>query len=188
LITLTLSEPFIMKSDQEFVYVALGSNLGDREAVFAQVIDAMEAEPTIELRAASPVFETDPFGPGVQGRYLNAVLHIATARAPLALLDWLQGIEVALGRDRSDVSKRWAARVIDLDILFYGKLCLESERLVIPHPRAHERSFVLMPMAELAPEYEHPKLGETIGTLAQSLADQGSVRLHSGPSNWPAND
>jgi 2-amino-4-hydroxy-6-hydroxymethyldihydropteridine diphosphokinase len=174
-----------MKSGAEIVYVAMGSNLGDRAAVFAAVLRDIQADSDLELLASSPVFETDPVGPGEQGAYLNAAISLQTALTPLELLERLQRIELAHGRDRSDAAERWGPRVIDLDILFYGDRCIETPRLVVPHPRAHERSFVLAPMAALAPDLTHPGLGRSMRALLDSLPDLESARLAPSPPGWP---
>jgi len=182
-----------MRDGGEVVFVALGANLGDREATFAAVVRTLEREPDLLLLAASPVYETDPIGPGDQGPYLNAVLGLRSWLAPLELLGRLQQIEVMLGRDRGRNSVRWGARTIDLDLLFYGDRCIELPELVVPHPRAHERAFVLMPLAELAPSFVHPRIGATIEAIALSLLDTQHGTPHDAehvrrlrrPAGWP---
>lgn len=174
-----------MRSGGEVAYVAVGSNLGDREAILAAVIRSIDAEPEIHLLAASPVFETDPFGPGDQDCYLNAAVCVRTWYSPQELLGRLQRIEFALGRDRSPSAQRWGARRVDLDILFFGDRCIESPELVVPHPRAHERAFVMTPMAELAPDFAHPILGSTMLALARDRPDPETVRPWPRPAGWP---
>ena len=104
-----------MRDGGELVFVAVGANLGDREATFAAVVRALEAELDLLLLGASTVYETDPIGPPGQGAYLNAVLGLRSWLAPLALLHRLQSIEAALGRDRARQSQRWGPRTVDLD-------------------------------------------------------------------------
>jgi 2-amino-4-hydroxy-6-hydroxymethyldihydropteridine diphosphokinase len=174
-----------MREGGELVFVAVGANLGDREATFAAVVRALETEPDLLLLAASTVYETDPVGPGEQGPYLNAVLGLRSWLAPLELLRCLQRIEAILGRDRSPSAVRWGARTLDLDLLFYGERVIELPELVVPHPRAHERAFVLMPLAELAPALIHPRLGATIEAIAASIFDSQSVRPRRRPAGWP---
>ncbi|MAG30374.1 MAG: 2-amino-4-hydroxy-6-hydroxymethyldihydropteridine diphosphokinase [Deltaproteobacteria bacterium] len=174
-----------MRSSGEIVYVAVGANLGDREVTFARVIHAVERTPQVLLLAASPVFESEPVGPSGQGPYLNAVLELRTWLGPRELLADLQSIEETLGRDRRRESQRWGPRPVDLDILFYGDRCIEVEDLVIPHPRAHERAFVMTPMAEIASAFLHPKLGIAIGELARARPDRHEVRVLSRPPGWP---
>jgi 2-amino-4-hydroxy-6-hydroxymethyldihydropteridine diphosphokinase len=174
-----------MRSGGEIVYVAVGANLGDREAAFASVIRSIEAESELLLLAASPVFETDPIGPAGQGAYLNAALRLRSWLSPTGLLATLQGIERALGRERGAGAERWGPRTIDLDILFYGERCIEMPQLVVPHPRAHERAFVMRPMAELDPHLIHPRLGVTIAEIARTRPDAESVRSWPRPLGWP---
>ena len=175
-----------MREGGEIVYVAVGANLGDREATFASAIRCLEAESELLLLAASPVYETEPVGPGEQDPYLNAVLRLRSWLAPSELLATLQRIEQALGRDRRGESQRWGPRTIDLDIVLYGERCIEMPDLVVPHPRAHERAFVLRPLAELDPQRVHPRLGRTILEIARGRADLERVRRwHRPPPGWP---
>jgi 7,8-dihydro-6-hydroxymethylpterin-pyrophosphokinase len=113
------------------------------------------------------------------------VLGLRSWLAPLELLGRLQQIEAMLGRDRARTSVRWGPRTIDLDLLFYGDRCIELPELVVPHPRAHERAFVLVPLAELAPSFVHPRLGATIEEIALSLRDTEHVRRQRRPAGWP---
>lgn len=174
-----------MRKGGEVVYVAVGANLGDREATFTGTIRAIEAEPDLLLLSASPVFETEPIGPSGQGAYLNAVLQLRVWVAPTELLRRLQSIEIALGRDQGSESVRWGPRKIDLDILFFGDRCIDSPDLVVPHRRAHERIFVMAPMAEIAASFMHPKLGLSIGQIARSFPDSSGVRAWPSPAGWP---
>lgn len=167
------------------VFVALGSNLGPRERNLVDAVRAIEAEPQTELLAASSIFETEPVGPGDQGCYLNAAIRIRTQHAPLELLHLLQSIEAAAGRDRSEAAPRWSARPLDLDILYMGARCIAFPALSVPHPRAHERDFVLAPMSELAPDFEHPLLGATMAALWKSVARSTEVRPFPAPAGWP---
>ena len=174
-----------MRESGEIVYVALGANLGDREATFSAAIHAIGSESDLLLLAASPVFETEPLGPAGQGAYLNAVIQLRAWLGPIELLRRLQSIEIALGRDRRRAGPRWGPREIDLDILFFGDRCIESPDLVVPHMHAHERIFVMAPMAELAPSHVHPKIGVTIGQIARSFPDPEGVRACPSPRGWP---
>lgn len=174
-----------MRDGGELVFVAVGANLGDREATFAAVVRALEAELDLLLLGASTVYETDPVGPPGQGAYLNAVLGLRSWLSPLALLRRLQAIEAALGRDRTRATRRWGPRTVDLDILFFGDRCIELPDLTVPHPRAHERDFVLLPLVELAPALIHPRIGATIETIAGSFLDAENVRPWRRPAGWP---
>ncbi|MBJ22892.1 MAG: 2-amino-4-hydroxy-6-hydroxymethyldihydropteridine diphosphokinase [bacterium] len=171
----------------EIVYVAVGANLGDREATFASVIRSLDREADLLVLAASPVFETAPVGPLGQGAYLNAALELRSWLAPLDLLRRLQQIEGRLGRDRSPDAPRWGPRTIDLDLLFYGDRCIDLPDLVVPHPRAHERAFVMRPMAELAPGFRHPVMGIPIVEIARGRPDVDDVQLWPRPPGWPGN-
>jgi 2-amino-4-hydroxy-6-hydroxymethyldihydropteridine diphosphokinase len=131
-------------------FVALGSNLGDRAANLARARAALDSGP-LKLTAISSVYETEPWGPVAQGRYLNQVVRGMTELAPQALLAALFEIETQLGRDRRQ-EVRFGPRVIDLDVLLYGDLKIAEPDLEIPHPRLLERAFVLVPLAEIAPD------------------------------------
>lgn len=144
--------------------IAFGSNLGDRHAHLLAARQDLCASQGINCVAASSLYESQPCGgPGGQGLYLNAVIAIETTLDPLVLLQLLQGIESKHGRVRQE---RWAERTLDLDLLFYGDLVLQTETLTLPHARLHERAFVLLPCAEIAPEFLHPLYGQTILQLS----------------------
>lgn len=177
-----------MRAGGEIAYVAVGANLGDREETFARVIAELEGLSDVLVLSASSVFETAPLGTPGQSAYLNGVLALRSWLGPLDLLHGLQAIEAALGRDRSRESVRWGPRTIDLDLLFFGDRCLEVPELTVPHPRAHERAFVLTPLAEVAPEYRHPILGIEIAEMARAQADHESVRPWPRPTGWPGAD
>jgi 2-amino-4-hydroxy-6-hydroxymethyldihydropteridine diphosphokinase len=162
-------------------YVALGSNLGDREAHLRAAIAALAAHPEIRVEAVSTLYETAPVGPPPQGPYLNAVVRLRTRLAARALLARLLEIEAAAGRVRA--GQRWSARSLDLDLLLYGELLLDEPGLCLPHPRLHERAFVLEPLCELAPQLVHPRLGTSIAELARRVRDpQAVVAFRSDPS------
>ena len=131
-------------------FVALGSNLGDRAANLARARATLDGSP-LKVTARSSVYETEPWGPVAQGPYLNQVVRGSTELAPRALLAALFEIETRLGRDRSK-EVRFGPRVIDLDVLLYGDLAIAEPDLEIPHPRLLERAFVLVPLAEIAPD------------------------------------
>ncbi len=153
-------------------YIAFGSNLGDRRAHLLAARERLCTTAEIACLAASSLYESQPSGgPSGQGLYLNAVVAIDTVLAPLALLQLLQSIEKEHGRVR-DV--RWSERTLDLDLLFYNDLILLSERLTLPHPRLHERAFVLLPCAEIAPELLHPEYGRTMLQLSEAIDLSGT--------------
>jgi 2-amino-4-hydroxy-6-hydroxymethyldihydropteridine diphosphokinase len=146
------------------VYVALGSNLGDREGTIRRALELLEADGQIEVVAVSSLHETDPVGYLDQPRFLNGAAALRTQLAPRALLERLQDIERELGRDRS--GPRYGPRTIDLDLLFYGDETVDEPGLQIPHPRLAERRFVLEPLAELDGSLEVPGRGSVQALLA----------------------
>jgi len=151
-------------------YVALGSNLGDREATLRAALAGLAATPGCTLVATSRLYETEPVGPP-QGAYLNAVAALDTTLAAPALLTRLFELERAAGRERS--GERNSPRTLDLDLLLYGDAVLDAPGLRVPHPRLHERAFVLAPLAELAPDLVHPALGVRIAELARRVGRAG---------------
>lgn len=150
------------------VYLALGTNMGDREANLRRALEAMA--PAVEVTQTSPVYETAPWGVTDQDDFLNQVVRAQTSLKPDILLSFLKSIEAQLGREDS---RRWGPRLIDLDILFYDDLVLEMEHLTIPHPHLHERAFVLVPLADLEPELRHPVLNQTIGEILKEVDQEG---------------
>ena len=150
-------------------YVGLGSNLGDRSAHLLLGLSALSRLPDTHLLRLSPVYETEPVGPP-QPPYLNLVAELETELAPRALLLEMLRIERALGRERRE---RWGPRTLDLDLLLYGDLVLEEEGLTVPHPRLHQRAFVLVPLLDLLPEGRHPLLGQSFRELLASLDTSG---------------
>lgn len=155
-------------------YVALGSNLGDRAAHLAGALEALGRTPGVERLATSPVYDTSPVGPPGQGSYLNAVVALRTTLGPRALLERCLAIEQEAGRERGPL--RNAPRVLDLDLLLYADRRVQEPGLTVPHPRLHERAFVLEPLRDVAPHLVHPVLGETVEALAARVRDPAAVR------------
>ncbi|MBI1190837.1 MAG: 2-amino-4-hydroxy-6-hydroxymethyldihydropteridine diphosphokinase [Tepidisphaera sp.] len=145
--------------------IALGSNLGDRASYLDAALRAMGSLPHTALLAASEFLETEPVGDPDQGPYLNAAALLRTELAPHGLLAALQSIERAHGRDRAR-ERRWGPRTLDLDLLVYADLVLDEPGLTIPHPRMHERAFVLRPLVLIAPELVVPGRGPVADLLA----------------------
>ena len=156
-------------------FLSLGSNLGDRLGNLRRAIDKIEESGKIEIKEISPVYETEPVGDQDQGWFLNLALRIQTSLEPPALLERLLAVEDGMGRKRE---KEPGPRNIDLDLLLYDDRTVDSERLTIPQPRMHERKFVLVPLAQIAPELLHPGLQKSVGELLALCRDPSEVRLH----------
>lgn len=137
--------------DSHIVYLSLGSNLGNRLANLKRAVAALP--PQMEVQAKSHVYETPPWGYEAQPKFLNQVIKVSTYLEPEPLLRHLKRLEVTLGRE---ASLQYGPRLIDIDILFYDDLILDTPSLVIPHPRLHERGFVLLPLMDIAPDLVHP--------------------------------
>ena len=146
--------------------IALGSNLasaiGDREANLRAAVERVRT--LGEVRAVSSFYDTAPVGYVSQPRFLNGALLLETELEPLELLHGLLGVERAMGRVREGAVAK-GPRIIDLDLLLYGQVVMETEELTLPHPAMQEREFVLRPLAEIAPEMVHPVLGLTVGEM-----------------------
>lgn len=150
------------------VYLSLGTNLGDRAANLKQAIASLP--PQMTVKAKSEVYETPPWGYTEQEPFLNQVVKATTYLDPEPLLKHLKRLEVALGRK---ATFRYGPRLIDIDILFYDDLLLETASLVIPHPHVHERGFVLMPMMDIAPDLVHPVTGRSVREMIALCSTEG---------------
>lgn len=157
-------------------YIAVGSNLGNRKTHILSGIQALKVHPLIKLKKVSKMIVTEPYGGVEQEDFLNGALEIETLLEPEELLEALHQVENAEGRERT---VRWGPRTLDLDILFYDRLCYESETLVIPHVDLENRVFVLKPMSEIAPYFRHPISKKTMTGLLKELeqkTEEDSVR------------
>jgi 2-amino-4-hydroxy-6-hydroxymethyldihydropteridine diphosphokinase len=156
-------------------WIGLGANLGRPHDTLERALGALEALPRTQLLSVSPAYWTSPWGRPDQPEFLNAVAGLQTAQAPIELLRGLLAIESDLGRVRT--GPRWGPREIDLDLLLFDDLVLDSVELSLPHPRLHERAFVLVPLADLMPDLVVPGKGRVIDQLkALSAQALDSVR------------
>lgn len=156
--------PVVAATKDEVVYLGLGSNLGDRDANLVRVLALLE--PYIHLEETSSVYDTDPLGYSDQPNFLNCVCSGRTTLEPGALLESVKAVEQAMGREPSFAN---GPRLIDVDILFYGRRVVAGHGLQIPHPRLAERAFMLVPLAEIAARHVHPELNITVAELLDVL-------------------
>jgi 2-amino-4-hydroxy-6-hydroxymethyldihydropteridine diphosphokinase len=179
-------------------YISIGSNLGDRLEYIREAIKKIKQLKEVKICKTSLVYETQPVGYRVKGQgsrvkeqpwFLNMILELKTTLEPLNLLEFLLSIESQMGRtgpgglSRRKRSQKYGPRNIDLDILFYDNLVLSSDKLTLPHPRMHERRFVLVPLVEIAPQVVHPLLKKTAERVLMELStdsekDKFEVRLY----------
>lgn len=152
----------------ERAFLALGSNIGDKAANLRAAVAMIEALPATRITRKSSIYRTPPWGKTDQDWFANAVIEIETGLDPLALLDACLEIEITLGRVRRE---RWGPRVIDIDLLAHGSSAMHTDRLALPHPAMHERAFVLIPLAEIAPDLAVN--GQPILTLLAGLDATG---------------
>ena len=152
-------------------WIGIGANVGDRRASIRAGLDGLAALEKTSVARVSSLYDTAPWGEVNQERFLNAVVELKTELAPGILLRKLAGIEKACGRVRHE---RWGPRTLDLDILLYDDRIIETEELVVPHPRLAQRAFVLVPLVELEPTLEVPGLGVTVEALLEKLEDEES--------------
>jgi 2-amino-4-hydroxy-6-hydroxymethyldihydropteridine diphosphokinase len=154
-------------------YIGLGSNLENPHLQLSKALHALAQLPTTTVVATSALYQSMPVGPQNQPDYLNAVVALDTVLEPLALLDALQTIEAQQGRARKE---HWGARTLDLDILLFGNHIINTPRLIIPHPYLSQRSFVLMPLADISPDLQLPD-GQWLVDLVKLCPPTGLTRL-----------
>ncbi len=155
------------------VYLGLGSNMGDRKGQLKKATELISK--TIgKVAKKSHFYETQPWGNTEQDSFINQVLMVNTTLDPRDILKEITAIEREMGRARKD-NEKWGPRLIDIDILLYGKRIIRDKGLEIPHPELHKRAFVLVPLMEIAPEYEHPVLKQQIDELFMECEDNSDV-------------
>lgn len=163
-------------------YVGLGSNEGDRVGFVQQAVQLLKDIPQITVLECSSLYETEPIGDEYSQWFVNAVVSIEARLSCEELLDVLKDIETRLASLHSDnvtpITNRGRLRIIDLDILFFGDEVVETEDLIVPHPRLHLRAFALVPLLELAPDMVHPKFDKTVAELHEELPEPEQVLLY----------
>jgi len=160
--------------------VALGSNLGERLENLKQALVMLEREAGITVQAVSAVYETAPVGGPKQGPFLNACAVLATDLSPTQLLLKMLGVEETMGRIRKE---RWGPRIIDLDLLIFNGVTMNTPLLELPHPRLAERDFVLIPLADIVPDLLIPAKGKTVREILATRRPANDVQLFQ-PSSW----
>ncbi|MCP9440216.1 MAG: 2-amino-4-hydroxy-6-hydroxymethyldihydropteridine diphosphokinase [Nitrospira sp.] len=163
------------------VFIGFGSNVGDRADYCHRAVTLLSLLPHAQVTGVSSLYETEPINDGTdpgEGWFLNGVVALNTEIPPRSLLSFLREIERALGRDPDH---RAGPRSIDLDLLFYGVRVIDEPDLVVPHPRAHRRRFVLVPLNEIAPDWVHPVSGLSVRQMLSLLTDRSVVRVFSPP-------
>ena len=158
------------------VFIGIGGNIGPVRENFIRALRSIGK--CARVAAVSSLYESEPVGPQDQPKFTNAVVKVETELSPFELLDRLQAIEKEIGRKKT---KRWGPRVIDLDIILYGDLVITTDSLVIPHPRAHERRFVLEPLLEIEPAAWHPVKNMAVQDICSRLGDSQTISKTGGP-------
>ncbi|MEN8446319.1 MAG: 2-amino-4-hydroxy-6-hydroxymethyldihydropteridine diphosphokinase [Cyanobacteria bacterium J06555_13] len=173
-----ISRP-VVTGDWTCAAIALGGNLGNSQKILTEAIAVINCDRSIRVLKRSHFYKTAPIGPP-QPDYLNACILIETVLTPRSLLQHLLAIENQFGRVRQ---VRWGARSLDLDLLLYGDQVVDAPGLTIPHPRLHERAFVLVPLRDVSPHWPHPIFRKTVSQLLDQLTVSGVERLASVPIN-----
>ncbi|NQP33507.1 2-amino-4-hydroxy-6-hydroxymethyldihydropteridine diphosphokinase [Streptococcus suis] len=156
-------------------YLSIGSNMGDRLAYLQAALEQLDSHPDCQLGLVSPIYETPAWGKTDQADFLNLACSVYTNLPAEDFLSLCQEIELALDRVRIE---KWGQRTIDLDIVFWNKEMIQEENLIVPHPYAHVRGFVLKPLSDIAIDYRHPGLDKTVGELLRDLGGQNEIKRY----------
>ncbi|WP_339865861.1 2-amino-4-hydroxy-6-hydroxymethyldihydropteridine diphosphokinase [uncultured Algoriphagus sp.] len=164
-----------MQRKFEKVVLILGGNKGDRNALLFSAVEAVSG--LGEITAKSKVYETEAWGGVAKGPFLNQIVEIETEYSPYEILSFIQKVEIGLGRKRDE---HWGDRTMDIDIIYFGRNIIDTSELQIPHPYISERKFVLIPLAEILPDFIHPSLRKSNQQLLEECKDKSEVRVWEG--------
>ncbi|MEG3270108.1 2-amino-4-hydroxy-6-hydroxymethyldihydropteridine diphosphokinase [Streptococcus suis] len=158
---------------KHLAYLSIGGNMGDRQAYLQAALDKLASHPGCQLGLVSNIYETPAWGKTDQADFLNLACQVYTDLSAQDFLSVCQNIEQELDRVRIE---KWGQRTIDLDIIFWDEQVIEEENLIVPHPYAHERAFVLLPLADIVADYRHPGLGQRVEVLVSNLGDTSDIK------------
>ncbi len=160
------------------VYLSIGSNKGDKVNYIHQATSLIANSENIKLVRASTLYESEPWGEKNQNWFVNAALEVKTTLSAQDFLKKMQEIEIKLGRTHDENTQKWGEREIDIDIIFWGNEIINDDNLKVPHPYAHKRAFVLVPLLELIPDYIHPVIKKSLLDIHSELAEPEDVYLY----------
>ncbi|HEL2591387.1 TPA: 2-amino-4-hydroxy-6-hydroxymethyldihydropteridine diphosphokinase [Streptococcus suis] len=158
---------------KHLAYLSIGGNMGNRKAYLQAALDKLDSHPDCRLSLVSPIYETPAWGKTDQADFLNLACQVETDLSTKDFLALCQQIELDLDRVRIE---KWGQRTIDLDIIFWDEEKIQEENLIVPHPYAHERAFVLLPLADIAADYRHPSFGQSVEELVINLGDTSDIK------------
>ncbi|MCK3941555.1 2-amino-4-hydroxy-6-hydroxymethyldihydropteridine diphosphokinase [Streptococcus suis] len=158
---------------KHLAYLSIGGNMGDRQSYLQAALDKLASHPGCQLGLVSNIYETPAWGKTDQADFLNLACQVYTDLSAQEFLTFCQEIEQDLDRVRIE---KWGQRTIDLDIIFWDDQVIEEENLIVPHPYAHERAFVLLPLTDIAADYDHPVLQKTVAELLLPLKDVKDIK------------